>query len=75
MILFNCESKEVLNNSRVEFNQINENNYVDLRIIEPEGNEIKVDQMRSLLGEFNNTFLISDNIIASDNSYSSVINE
>lgn len=60
MILFNCESKYVLDNDRNEFEQIDENNYVDLRIIEPDGNEIKVDQMRSLLSEFNNTSLVSN---------------
>lgn len=60
MIVSNMTYDEVINSDKDEFKQIDGNEYIDLYIIEPDGNEIKKNQMTKLMDEFNNTSILDN---------------
>ena len=61
MILSNMVYSDVVNNNDIDyFRQIDNNQYVDLFIIEPDGNDIKKNQMINLMNEFSNKSLINN---------------
>lgn len=57
MIVENKEYNQLEKNDI--YNQIKNNNYIDLKIIEPEGNVIKKSQLLELQKEFSNTSLLN----------------
>ena len=60
MLFSNLNYNEVINSDITCFNQIDRNEYIDLFIIEPDGNDIKKNQIRNLLYEFNNKSLLDN---------------
>lgn len=60
MLLSNKTYEEVINSDSNDFKQIDNNEYVDLYVIEPEKNGIKKDQMLDLMEEFNNKSLLDN---------------
>ena len=60
MLLSNMTYNEVLNSDINYFKQIDNNEYVDLYIVEPEKNGIKKDQMLELMNDFNNKSLLNN---------------
>ena len=60
MLLSNKTYEEVIHSDSNDFKQIDNNEYVDLYVIEPEKNGIKKDQMLDLMEEFNNKSLLDN---------------
>ena len=60
MLLSNLDYNEVLNSNIDYFKQIDNNEYVDLYIIEPDLNGIKKNQMLDLMNEFNDKSLLGN---------------
>ena len=60
MLLSNMTYSEVVNSNDNIFNQIDNNEYVDLYIVEPDNNMIRKYQMLDLMEEFNNKSLFDN---------------
>ena len=60
MILSNMTYEEVINSDINYFKQIDDNNYIDLFIVEPDGNNIKKNQMIDLMTEFNDKSFLNN---------------
>jgi len=60
MILSSKTYDDVINSDINYFKQIDNNNYIDLFIIEPDGNNIKKNQMIDLMDEFNDKSFLNN---------------
>ena len=60
MILSNMTYDEVINSDINYFKQIDDNKYIDLFIVEPDGNNIKKNQMIDLMTEFNDKSFLNN---------------
>ena len=60
MLLSNMKYDEVINSDTHYFKQIDNDEYVDLYIVEPDNNGIKKNQMLDLMEEFNNKSLLNN---------------
>ena len=60
MILSNMTYDEVINSDINSFKQIDDNKYIDLFIVEPDGNNIKKNQMIDLMTEFNDKSFLNN---------------
>jgi len=60
MILCNCSYEEIKKSNNSIIHLIDENNYPDLKIIEPEGSVLKKSQMLDLQKEYNNKSLLDN---------------
>ena len=60
MILSNMTYDEVINSDINYFKQIDYNKYIDLFIVEPDGNNIKKNQMIDLMTEFNDKSFLNN---------------
>ena len=60
MLLSNMTYNEVISSDIDYFNQIDNGDYVDLYVIDPEKNGIKKNQMLDLMNEFNNKSLLNN---------------
>lgn len=60
MILCNSVFEDVLNSSDSVINLINQGNYPDIKIIEPDGNWIKKNQLLSLKKDYSNMSLLGN---------------
>ena len=60
MILSNTTYDEVINSDINYFKQIDDNKYIDLFIVEPDGNNIKKNQMIDLMTEFNDKSFLNN---------------
>ena len=60
MLLSNKKYDEVINSDIDYFKQIDNDEYVDLYIVEPDNNGIKKNQMLDLMEEFNNKSLLNN---------------
>ena len=60
MILSNMTYDEVINSDINYFKQIDVNKYIDLFIVEPDGNNIKKNQMIDLMTEFNDKSFLNN---------------
>lgn len=60
MILSNMIYDEVINSDINYFKQIDDNKYIDLFIVEPDGNNIKKNQMIDLMTEFNDKSFLNN---------------
>lgn len=60
MLLSNMSYSEVISSDINYFKQIDNNEYVDLYVVEPEKNGIKKNQMLDLMEEFNNKSLLNN---------------
>ena len=60
MILSNSLYNDVLDSDISYFKQIDHNQYIDLYVIEPDGNDIKKNQMIKLIDEFNNKSFLNN---------------
>ena len=60
MLLSNMNYNDVVNSNTHYFKQIDNEEYVDLYVVEPESNGIKKNQMINLMEEFNNKSLLDN---------------
>lgn len=60
MILCNFSYEDVLNSSNSVINLVNQGNYPDIKIIEPDGNWIKKNQLISLKADYSNRSLLGN---------------
>ena len=60
MILSNMTYDEVINSDINYFKKIDDNKYIDLFIVEPDGNNIKKNQMIDLMTEFNDKSFLNN---------------
>ena len=58
MILVNCSYRQISEIDNPIFNMIDQNNYLDVCIIEPDGNNIKKNQVIGIQKEYNNKSLL-----------------
>ncbi len=59
MIITNCSYEEIKNSSNPIFDLIDKNEYLDIKVIEPEKNIIKKNQIVDLQMEYNNKSLLN----------------
>ena len=59
MIITNCSYEETKNSSNPIFDLIDKNEYLDIKVIEPEKNIIKKNQIVDLQMEYNNKSLLN----------------